>query len=93
MSPRGKQNFFQPEEEGRRPLYEETDGLSPRGTQKQKLFVPTNIINSSDWINPELMTENTVHDHEFDINEPVNHKLTCAKLAQFIEWTHETSQN
>ncbi|MBW0462837.1 hypothetical protein O181_002552 [Austropuccinia psidii MF-1] len=51
-SPKEKQNFFQPEEERRRPLDEETDGFSPRGTQKKKIVVPTNSINSLNSIDP-----------------------------------------
>ncbi|MBW0466118.1 hypothetical protein O181_005833 [Austropuccinia psidii MF-1] len=46
-SSREKQRFFQPEEK-RRTLDEETNELSPRGTQKQKLVVPKDIINTSE---------------------------------------------
>ncbi|MBW0591743.1 hypothetical protein O181_131458 [Austropuccinia psidii MF-1] len=85
-SPREKQNFFQPEEERSRPIDEKADGLSPRSTQKQKIVVPTNSFDSSDSIDPELITETTINTHEFE------NKFTWTKLAQFMDWTHETSE-
>ncbi|MBW0464475.1 hypothetical protein O181_004190 [Austropuccinia psidii MF-1] len=74
-----------------RPLDEETEGFSPRGTQREKIVVPRNSITISEEIFPELMIEHTFHTHDFGNNGPVNNKFTSAKLSQFMEWTHETS--
>ncbi|MBW0578347.1 hypothetical protein O181_118062 [Austropuccinia psidii MF-1] len=75
-TPRKKQNSFQPEEERRRPLDEETDVSSPRDAQKQNRYVPKSGINRLESIDPEPTSENKIHTHHFKNNEPVNNKLT-----------------
>ncbi|MBW0481103.1 hypothetical protein O181_020818 [Austropuccinia psidii MF-1] len=88
-SPR-ENNFFQPEEGRSRNLDEETDGFHPRDAQKQMIFLPKNSIDSSESIDPELITENTSQMHDFENNDLVNEKFTWVKLSQFMECKHET---